>query len=91
MMGRGSEMITPFVPRPSRFPHFLESPLSGNATRHPMSGQCSRWLPLEIHHNPLFLNQFLARGGRHLNCRYRRGGCFLYPIPSKGSSARRRS
>ena len=72
-MGRGSVMITPFVPRPSRFPHFLSFPVSGNATRHPMNGQYVRWLLLEIRHNPLFLNQFLARGGRHLNCHCCRG------------------
>lgn len=58
MTGPGSEMITPFVPHPSRFPRFLSSPVSGNATRHPMNGHCVRWLPLEIRHNPLFLNQF---------------------------------
>jgi hypothetical protein len=85
--GPGSEMITPFVPRPSRFPHFLSSWVSGNATRHPMNGQWVRWLSLEIHHKPLFFNQFLTRSGRHLNCHSFGGVVFSIRYP-KGFSAR---
>ena len=76
-------MITPFVARPSRYPPFpLVYGVRQCDTPSHERTVCLFRLSLEIRHNPLFFNQFLARGGRHLNC-HDCWGLFLYPIPKR--------